>query len=284
MQHCDLRHNRKVEAKTDISYLGTAHSRNGQQQPSGVGGYIGRAQENATVHADSSDLLENAPYAHRDLDTKMLDKLSISSPGSGLSDAVMLGSGAVAADSNGFSLLSAITRRPVSPSFANRSAISKAKAHYAESAGCGPVDGIDDGRPTRGVRRLIVNPVTKSGLGEGPTGVSRDSGPRNVLVRRRLGFGGSQFGNSSRRRLSEGLPQGSGRLSENVPAASHVPTLACWLKFKCWEEQEFVISASPIAREAGPALEPRCSDGSATPILGRGETRTIVRSYGSGPL
>lgn len=98
-----------------------------------------------------------------------------------MSDAVMLGSGAVAADSNGFSLLSAITRRPVSSSFANRSAISKAEALYAESAGCGPVDGIDHGRPSRGVRRLIVNPVTKSGLGQGPTGVSWDSGARNVL-------------------------------------------------------------------------------------------------------
>ena len=55
-----------------------------------------------TVEAAGSDLLENVPFAHNDVDTKTLDKLPISSPGSGLSDAVMLSSGAVAADSNGF--------------------------------------------------------------------------------------------------------------------------------------------------------------------------------------
>jgi hypothetical protein len=59
-------------------------------------------RQSVTVEASAADLLENVPYAHNDMDTKTLDKLPISSPGSGLSDAVMLGSGAVAADSNGF--------------------------------------------------------------------------------------------------------------------------------------------------------------------------------------
>ncbi len=54
------------------------------------------------VEAAGADLLENVPYAHNDVDTKTLGKLPVSSPGSGLSDAVMLSSGAVAADSNGF--------------------------------------------------------------------------------------------------------------------------------------------------------------------------------------
>jgi hypothetical protein len=59
-------------------------------------------QTTVNVEAAGADLLENVPYAHNDVDTKTLDKLPISSPGSGLSDAIMLGSGAVAADSNGF--------------------------------------------------------------------------------------------------------------------------------------------------------------------------------------
>jgi len=79
MQPCGLRHN-KVEAKTGISYL--------RDSPFGKWSaatfrrrrlHWQTPQENATVHADSSDLLENVPYAHSDLDAKMLDKLSISS-------------------------------------------------------------------------------------------------------------------------------------------------------------------------------------------------------------
>src|SRR5204863_8768930 len=54
------------------------------------------------VEAAGADLLENVPYAHNDVDMKTLSKLPITSPGSGLSDAIILGSGAVAADSNGF--------------------------------------------------------------------------------------------------------------------------------------------------------------------------------------
>src|SRR5207244_13482293 len=52
--------------------------------------------------AKCADLLENVPYAHNDVDISSLSKLPVSTPGSGVSDAVMLSSGAVAADSNGF--------------------------------------------------------------------------------------------------------------------------------------------------------------------------------------
>ena len=54
-----------------------------------------------TVNVESSDLLENVPYAHNDIDMKSLDKLPVSSPGSGLSDAITMSSGSVAADSDG---------------------------------------------------------------------------------------------------------------------------------------------------------------------------------------
>ena len=55
-----------------------------------------------TVEASGTDLLENVPYAHSDVDTKILEKLPVTSPASGLSDVIMMASGAVAADSNGF--------------------------------------------------------------------------------------------------------------------------------------------------------------------------------------
>jgi len=55
-----------------------------------------------TVEATGPEGLENVSYAHNDVDMRTLDKLPVSSPGSGLSDAITLNSGAVASDSNGF--------------------------------------------------------------------------------------------------------------------------------------------------------------------------------------
>lgn len=55
-----------------------------------------------TVHAESADMVENVPYAHNDIDQSTYSKLPVGSPGSGLSDAITLGSPGVVADSNGF--------------------------------------------------------------------------------------------------------------------------------------------------------------------------------------
>jgi hypothetical protein len=48
------------------------------------------------------DIIENVPYAHADVDIGVLDKLPTLSPASGLSDAIILSSPGVVADSNGF--------------------------------------------------------------------------------------------------------------------------------------------------------------------------------------
>src|SRR5215470_6757920 len=48
------------------------------------------------------DIIENVPYAHADVDIGVLDKLPKLSPASGLSDAIILSSPGVVADSNGF--------------------------------------------------------------------------------------------------------------------------------------------------------------------------------------
>ena len=55
-----------------------------------------------SVNVEASDLLENVPYAHNDVDMRTLDKMPVSSPGSGLSSAITLSSGSVSADSDGF--------------------------------------------------------------------------------------------------------------------------------------------------------------------------------------
>ena len=55
-----------------------------------------------TVEAEGADLLENVPYAHNDIDREAYSKLPITSPGSGLSDAITMSAPGVVADSNGF--------------------------------------------------------------------------------------------------------------------------------------------------------------------------------------
>ena len=58
--------------------------------------------ESVTVEATGADILENVPYAHSDVDVSTLNKLPTLSPASGLSDAIILSSPGVVADSNGF--------------------------------------------------------------------------------------------------------------------------------------------------------------------------------------
>ncbi len=62
---------------------------------------VAGARESVTVEAAGADLLENVAYAHNDVSIANLAKLPLTSPGSGLSDAVTMSSGAVVADSNG---------------------------------------------------------------------------------------------------------------------------------------------------------------------------------------
>ncbi len=60
------------------------------------------AQTTIQVEASNSDLLENIPTAHNDVDRSSLATLPVSSPASGLSDAITLSAPGVVADSNGF--------------------------------------------------------------------------------------------------------------------------------------------------------------------------------------
>ena len=55
-----------------------------------------------TVEAPGSDVLENDPTAHIDVDRQLISKLPSVNPGAGLSDAITFTTGGVAADGNGF--------------------------------------------------------------------------------------------------------------------------------------------------------------------------------------
>src|SRR5271157_3753767 len=57
--------------------------------------------QNVTVEASASDLLENDPTFHTDLDRQLFDKVPLESPSSELSSLVTLTSPGIAADSNG---------------------------------------------------------------------------------------------------------------------------------------------------------------------------------------
>src|SRR5262249_30844818 len=63
---------------------------------------VASVAETVSVQADAGDILENVPYAHADVNVTTLDKLPTLSPASGLSDAIILSSPGVVADSNGF--------------------------------------------------------------------------------------------------------------------------------------------------------------------------------------
>jgi hypothetical protein len=131
-------------------------------------------QTTVTVEGAGADLLENVPYAHNDVATSTLDKLPISSPASGLSDAIMMSSGAVAADSNGFfhplgdhaQTSFSIDGQPISDQ--------QSKAFSTQI----PLDAVQSMELISGAppaefgdkTSLVVNAVTKSGLGHKPTG------------------------------------------------------------------------------------------------------------------
>lgn len=60
------------------------------------------AKTSVHVEAYGSDVLENVPYAHYDVDHSSLSRLPTNTPASGLSDAVTMSTPGVVADSNGF--------------------------------------------------------------------------------------------------------------------------------------------------------------------------------------
>jgi hypothetical protein len=159
------------------------------------------AQQTVTVEAHGADLLENVPYAHNDVDISRLSKLSVSSPGSGVSDAIVLSSGAVAADSNGFfhplgdhaQTSFSVDGQPI--------ADQQSKAFSTQI----PLNAIQSMELITGTppaefgdkTSLIVNAVTRSGLGQKPNGsfVAQRSSFGTYSEEGTFGFGGAKLGN-----------------------------------------------------------------------------------------
>ena len=125
--------------------------------------------ETVQVEAGGQDILENVPYAHADVNISTLDKLPMFSPASGLSDAIVLSSPGVVADSNGFfhplgdhaQTSFAIDGQPISDQ--------QSKAFSTQV----PVNAIQNMEVVTGTPNaefgdktsLVVNATTRSGLG-----------------------------------------------------------------------------------------------------------------------
>jgi hypothetical protein len=154
-----------------------------------------------SVEAEPGDIIENVAYAHADVDLNTLDKLPKLSPASGLSDAIMLSSPGVVADSNGFfhplgdhaQTSFAVDGQPISDQ--------QSKAFSTQI----PVNAIQNMEIVTGTPNaefgdktsLVVNATTRSGLGLSTPrgGVQAQYGSfGSPSVEAELGMGGPKTG------------------------------------------------------------------------------------------
>src|SRR5882724_4811652 len=158
--------------------------------------------ESVTVEATGADILENVPYAHSDVDVSTLNKLPTLSPASGLSDAIILSSPGVVADSNGFfhplgdhaQTSFSIDGQPVNDQ--------QSKAFSTQL----PLNAVQSmelitGTPSAEFgdkTSLVVNATTRSGLGQTkPTGSfqAQYGSFGTIGEEATLGLGSAKFGN-----------------------------------------------------------------------------------------
>ena len=153
------------------------------------------------VNVEAGELLENVPYAHNDVSTEGLDKLPLSTPGGGMSDAITLSSGAVTADSNGFfnplgdhaQTSFSIDGQPISD---------QQSKNFSTQI---PLDAVQSMELITGAppaeygdkTSLVVNAITKSGLGQPLSGslLGTWGSFGTYSEEATLGLGGAKWGN-----------------------------------------------------------------------------------------
>jgi hypothetical protein len=137
---------------------------------------VGGTSETVTVTSGNvSDVIENVPTAHVDVDKSLIDRLPVRDPGSGLSTAVTLAAPGVAADSNGgyhplgdhFESNISLDNQPISDQ-QSKFFSTQIPVNIVESmeviTGATPAEYGDK-------TSLVVNAITKSGLNQKrPTG------------------------------------------------------------------------------------------------------------------
>jgi len=154
-----------------------------------------------TVEATGADLLETVTYAHNDIDKTLTDSLPTGAPGSGLSDAITLGTPGVVADSNGFfhplgdhaQVTFSVDGQPVSDQqskqFSTQMPLNAIQSMEVIT-GAPPAEFGDK-------TSLVVNTTTRSGMGlPRPTGsLTTEYGSFGTISQEAsLGFGGKNWG------------------------------------------------------------------------------------------
>jgi outer membrane cobalamin receptor len=154
-----------------------------------------------TVEAAGADLLETVSYSHNDIDKSLTDSLPTASPGSGLSDAITMGTPGVVADSNGFfhpqgdhaqvtfSVDGQTVSDQQSKQFSTQLPLNAVQSMQVIS-GAPPAEYGDK-------TSLVVNTTTRSGLGEArPTGsLTTEYGSFGTINQEAaIGFGGKNWG------------------------------------------------------------------------------------------
>jgi hypothetical protein len=142
---------------------------------------VGGTNETVTITSGNvSDVIENVPSAHVDVDKSLIDRLPLRDPGSGLSTAVTLAAPGVAADSNGgyhplgdhFESNISLDNQPISDQ-QSKFFSTQIPVNIVESmeviTGAPPAEYGDK-------TSLVVNAITKSGLNQ-----KRPTGSLNTL-------------------------------------------------------------------------------------------------------
>jgi len=157
-------------------------------------------RQTVTVEASGPGLLENVPYAHSDVDRQLSGMLPTLSPGSGLSDTITLSSPGVVADSNGFfhplgdhaQTSFSIDGQPISDQQSKQfsTQIPENAIQSMELITGAPAAEFGD------KTSLVVNAVTRSGLGQKPFGsfAAQYGSFGTVAEEATLGFGGPKLG------------------------------------------------------------------------------------------
>lgn len=172
------------------------------QVPLQVKAQLALAGSQQTVEVSASaDVVENVPASHTDVSQNLLADLPIASTGQGLSDAITLTSGGVVADSNGFfhpqgdhgETTYVVDGQPISDQQSKTfsTQIPPNAFQSLEMVSSGP--NAEYGDKTS----LVVNAVTRSGLGQKPT-ASFDAyygSFATVGEDATFGIGGAKWGN-----------------------------------------------------------------------------------------
>jgi hypothetical protein len=158
------------------------------------------ASQTVNVSA-SAEVLENVPAEHTDVSQHLITDLPIASTGQGLSDAITLTSGGVVADSNGFfhpqgdhgETTYVVDGQPISDQ-QNKVFSTQLPANAFQSL---ELDSTAPGAEYGDKTGLIVNAVTRSGLGQKPSAsFEANYGSFGTFGENAtFGIGGSQWGN-----------------------------------------------------------------------------------------